>query len=29
MKDSWKATLLTAALILILVLQYILASSVK
>lgn len=29
MKDSWKAALLTAALILILVLQYILASSVK
>ena len=29
MKDSWKATLLTTALIMILVLQYILASSVK
>lgn len=29
MMDSWKATLLTAAFILILVLQYILASSVK
>lgn len=29
MKDSWKAALLTAAFVLILVLQYILASSVK
>jgi hypothetical protein len=29
MKDKWKAWLLTAALILILVLQYLLASSVR